>query len=257
MYQVVQQIDGQSSCLELLFRSSTEEGLTIHVGLLQRCGPLSGRALLALLDRLAVHVGAHQIELDDASFIVVGPVPAGDIWGECDIDYAIFTILATGESFYNQHGYQSEYDGAERARNAALIARPFGETLKSLYAREFAPLPPAQAAALPPSPREDQIAAVVMRDTSLPAYFCERNSALCHLDYTMSTKEIFGAIRASGILRTLKDCADPVAVWLDCVIHLFLPAVVYYGKRLVKTFAVSGGMGAATKRRRSNGRRRG
>jgi hypothetical protein len=236
-----------TTCLEM----ELEPPAGLHLRRLQRCGPgdASGSGLLALVDRFAAAASIRQVTLTDDSKIHVGPPPSEDLYellneegARCDLDYAVFCILATGQSFYNAHGYRSSGYEEEQMHNAALIDRPFVPTLRGFCEEEEKDLLARV---------ERSVHATGLQQFLLKDHFMAKLLGMPPRRFleTATTREVFSAIADAGLIRGRTDCAEPLTIWLNAVLKLFAHSVggiIYDGSHLVKKFPATAATTAST-----------
>lgn len=101
----------------------------IYIDLLEKCGTTSGTELLNMIDTLAKRMpNIKYIGLQDASDIKIC---------EQSISLYILKILTNGLSWYNSHGYFSEYKDSEISHNEAIINMEYEKFIDIVYKRNL------------------------------------------------------------------------------------------------------------------------
>jgi hypothetical protein len=101
----------------------------IYIDSLEKCGTTSGTELLNMIDTLAKRMlNINYIGLKDASDIKIC---------EQSISLAILKILTNGLSWYNSHGYFSEYKDSEISHNEAIINMEYEKFIDIVYKRNL------------------------------------------------------------------------------------------------------------------------
>lgn len=122
-----------SECAEITIKSAT----TIYLDNLYKCAGFSGTEILKLMEKFGADNGYKTIELSDASEIEgnmkIRSEKVGH--GRCIIPLSFFSILATGETWYNKHGYASKYTEDEKAHNATIIKKTFKQFIGDICNR--------------------------------------------------------------------------------------------------------------------------
>ena len=102
---------------------------TIYIDLLEKCGTTSGTELLNMIDTLAKRMpNIKYITLHDASDIKIC---------EQSISLYMLKILTNGLSWYNSHGYFSEYHDSEISHNEAIINMEYEKFIDIVYKRNL------------------------------------------------------------------------------------------------------------------------
>jgi hypothetical protein len=101
----------------------------IYIETLQKCGTTSGTELLKMFDTLAKRMpNIKYIGLQDASDIEIC---------EQSIHLSMLKILTNGLSWYNSHGYFSEYKDSEITHNEAIINMEYEKFIDIVYKRNL------------------------------------------------------------------------------------------------------------------------
>ena len=101
----------------------------IYIDLLEKCGSTSGGDLLTMIDTLAKRMpNIKYIELRDAADIT---------YCKQSIVLYILKILTTGLSWYNLHGYFSEYRDSEISHNEEIINMEYEKFIDIVYRRNL------------------------------------------------------------------------------------------------------------------------
>jgi hypothetical protein len=101
----------------------------IYIETLQKCGTTSGTELLKMFDTLAKRMpNIKYIGLQDASDIEIC---------EQSIHLSMLKILTNGQSWYNSHGYFSEYHDSEISHNEAIINMEYEKFIDIVYKRNL------------------------------------------------------------------------------------------------------------------------
>ena len=101
----------------------------IYIELLDKCGITSGTELLNMIDELAKRMSnIKYIELYDNSKIEIC---------EQSIVLYILKILKDGQSWYNLHGYLSEYHDSEISHNEVIINMEYEKFIDIVYTRNL------------------------------------------------------------------------------------------------------------------------
>jgi hypothetical protein len=119
-----------SLCAEIIIKSESH----IYLKELNKCTGFSGTEVLHVVEDFAKTNGYTKIELEDAAEIVGTPGIRSQ-GGRCMIMLAFFNILATGETWYNKHGYISKFTEQEKTHNAKIIQKPFIQYIKDIQTR--------------------------------------------------------------------------------------------------------------------------
>lgn len=131
---ITSQKQGDSSesplCAEIIVKSETR----IYLKELNKCSGFSGTEILHMVEDFGKTNGYKTIELQDAAEIV-GTSEYRSQGGRCTITLSFFNILATGETWYNKHGYVSKFTEQEKEHNAKIIEKPFIEYIKDIQTR--------------------------------------------------------------------------------------------------------------------------
>jgi len=122
-----------SLCADIIIKSESH----IYLNNLYKCTGFSGTEVLRAIEHFAKTNGYKTIELEDAAEIVGKPSmrSAASGYGRCSIMLSFFNILATGETWYNKHGYVSKFTEQEKEHNAKIIQKPFVQYIKDLQIR--------------------------------------------------------------------------------------------------------------------------
>ena len=120
-------------CADIIIKSDSH----IYLNNLYKCTGFSGTEVLHVIEDFAKKNGYKTIELEDAAEIVGRPSmrSAASGYGRCSIMLSFFNILATGETWYNKHGYVSKFTEQEKEHNAKIIQKPFVQYIKDLQIR--------------------------------------------------------------------------------------------------------------------------
>lgn len=132
------------NCAE--FTVKTNE--VIYLNQLNKCSGFSGTDILKLVEGFAKENNFKAIHLQDASELEgnmrIRSKKLG--YGKCALPLSFFNVLATGQTWYNSHGYVStvgyKKDGkiiniteAEKEHNARIIEKPFIEFIEDISKR--------------------------------------------------------------------------------------------------------------------------
>ena len=111
------------NCITFHYYTDTDGKECIAIGGLDRCSLNTGTELLNKIEEFAKKANFQRIHLEDASRIEL-----------CDgirIKLYYLNILCTGQSWYNKHGYISEYHRDELSHNRELIESPMINYIKN------------------------------------------------------------------------------------------------------------------------------
>ncbi len=111
------------NCITFHYYTDTDGIECIGIGGLDRCSLYTGTELLNKIEEFAKKASIKRLHLEDASHIKL-----------CDniiIRLYYLDILCTGQSWYNKHGYKSEYHHKELAHNREFINRPMIDIIKN------------------------------------------------------------------------------------------------------------------------------
>ncbi len=111
------------NCITFHYYTDTDGKESIAIDGLDRCSLNTGTELLYKIEQFAKKANFQRIHLEDASRIEL-----------CDgirIKLYYLNILCTGQSWYNKHGYKSEYHRDELAHNRELIESPMINYIKN------------------------------------------------------------------------------------------------------------------------------
>jgi hypothetical protein len=111
------------NCITFHYYTDTDGKESIAIDGLDRCSLNTGTELLYKIEDFAKKANFQRIHLEDASRIEL-----------CDgirIKLYYLNILCTGQSWYNKHGYKSEYHRDELAHNRELIESPMVKYIKN------------------------------------------------------------------------------------------------------------------------------
>ena len=213
-------------CLTFDITTSSENGPYIQLYVLNKCDQFSGRQLLLLIKQFAIAIHAHCIKLIDGSERCVNKSTVS-----CCIDYAAFTIMATGQSFYNLYGYQSKNHQSDILHNQTLIDdKPFNAMLQHYYSNYKQGNCPYKLTRILKRMDADVIDSLLLKsDEMCSSLFSDYDKN------TTTTRELFGAIRKSNIIHSLTECDDPRMIWLSVVVYLFRLSIggIQYSIKLI------------------------
>lgn len=122
-----------TECAEIIIKSAT----TIYLYNLYKCAGFSGTEILKLIEKFGRENGYKTIELSDKSEIKANMEFRSEKVGRgrCIIPLSVFSILATGETWYNKHGYVSNHTEDEKEHNAMIINKPFKQFIGDICNR--------------------------------------------------------------------------------------------------------------------------
>ena len=110
-------------CIEFHYYIDTDGKEGIFIDGLDRCSLNTGTELLNKIEEFAKKANIQRIQLFDASSI--------ELCHSIRISLYYLNILCTGQSWYNKHGYKSEYHHDEIAHNREFINSPMIEYIKN------------------------------------------------------------------------------------------------------------------------------
>jgi len=110
-------------CIEFHYYIDTDGKEGIFIDGLDRCSLNTGTELLNKIEEFAKKANIQRIQLFDASSI--------ELCHGIRISLYYLNILCTGQSWYNKHGYKSEYHHDEIAHNREFINSPMIEYIKN------------------------------------------------------------------------------------------------------------------------------
>jgi hypothetical protein len=132
------------NCAEFTVKSNE----VIYLNQLNKCSGFSGTDILKLVEDFAKQNNFKAILLQDASELEgnmrIRSKKLG--YGRCALPLSVFNVLATGQSWYNSHGYVStvgyKKDGktiniteVEKEHNARIIEKPFVKFIEDINER--------------------------------------------------------------------------------------------------------------------------
>jgi hypothetical protein len=109
------------NCITFHYYTDTDGIECIGIVGLDRCSLYTGTELLNKIEKFAKKASIKRLHLEDVSRIEL-----------CDgirIKLYYLDILCTGQSWYNKHGYKSEYHRDEIAHNREFINRPMTDVI--------------------------------------------------------------------------------------------------------------------------------
>jgi hypothetical protein len=121
--------------------SSTGEDFCAKVGIyknemyiesLGKCGEHSGTTILRTLLQVAKCLNIENIFLEDAS-----KIKSSSSGKECEFDLWVLHILTTGQSWYNKHGFISDYCENEFAHNSQVLNTTLGNFINTYFKGEL------------------------------------------------------------------------------------------------------------------------
>ena len=111
------------NCIIFTYYTDTDNRECIYINGLSKCALNTGTKLLTKIEEFARLANIKCISLEDASVIE----PCNGV----RIKLYYLSILCTGQSWYNKHGYISENHSKEIAHNRELIKTPMVDIIKN------------------------------------------------------------------------------------------------------------------------------
>jgi hypothetical protein len=104
----------------------------MYIESLGKCGEHSGTKILRNLLQVAKCLKLEHIFLEDAS-----KIKSSSSGKECAFDLWVLHILTTGQSWYNKHGFISDYCENEFAHNSQVLNTTLGNFINTYFKSEF------------------------------------------------------------------------------------------------------------------------